>query len=230
MKTIKLIQGKDNSDIKVTYKDQEAINVTVTKIALWNTSSLRLENNEIAPLHPITVSINDEYQILDILILKQSNENSQFTPNVINATSYVIDFEYMNSNEGCVIQVVHTAPNENYISLQCELKNGTQIIKKPVIKDDEEIVTPSKAKNQLKQIMYGCYILGISLFLYGLLSNCTEFPAFFLKFTHINVQVIETIIFFSYCALTILFGVLLNITLIPKSLEIEFDRRYITMK
>jgi|GEM_PF-3212829 len=148
MSTNNLIKGKDDSDIKVTFKGIDAPNVTVTKIAIWNNGNQRLNKIEITKKYPVTISVDSEYKILDILILKQSNENSEFfVPKQVNEnsehdssdispSSYVIDFEYINPKQGCVIQIVHTAPNENSISLHCELKNGKKIIKE--LKNEED--------------------------------------------------------------------------------------------
>ena len=136
MRTNNLIKGKENSDIKVTFKGIDAPNVTVTKILIWNNGNQRLNKEEITRNNPITISIDEKYKILDILVIKVSNKNSEFDFQSISTSSYVLHFEYMNPMQGCVIQVVHTAPNEDSISLHCELKNGKKILK-PVIKKIE---------------------------------------------------------------------------------------------
>ena len=107
----------DNDDITITYQGQEYHNLSSTRFVFWNNGRKAIKENDIATMNPIRVTIDEHYQILDAYIDKQTDIDNNF---IIEKTddkkSIIINFEFLEHNDGASIRIIHTAPsNEDFI-------------------------------------------------------------------------------------------------------------------
>jgi len=226
--THNLITGYSNNDIRVTFKGSPAVNVTVTKIALWNNGNTRLSKSEITDIQPITISIQ-EYDILSVNIIKQSNNDCGFIFRMVSSSNYVIDFNYMNFKEVCVVQVVHIEPNEDYISLHCMLKNRKKISKKYVTKKDGTFDKRHQYRSgfPLKSALVAYFYFVLMIFFYAIKNFIGELQII-LSLPIANWPVWVSIVLLIISIVAFAYGVVFaKRILIPKSLEKEFTKQNI---
>ena len=94
-------------DLKVIYKESIIKNLTVTKIALWNSGNETINENDLVKLDPLRISPSEGTEIYNIEIV-DIVENSNCFNLIQNNNDWNILFDYLDTNEGCVINVYHS--------------------------------------------------------------------------------------------------------------------------
>lgn len=106
----------------------EAIkSLTVTKILFWNGGRTKIDKTDIDD-NPITIAVLNNHQILEAKLLHSSSDKTKFEleqtivpQNENNKTesqkTYTINFAFLVSGDGGVIQVVHTGLSSKDITL-----------------------------------------------------------------------------------------------------------------
>ena len=132
--TNNLIGNIDIGNIKLSYNNQEVNVITVTKVIFKNIGNRTIRKNDIASNNPIRFYIKPDYEILDIKVVDSSSEDncSKINKTLFNEKdkkikSYTLDFEYFEKKEGCIIQIVHTAPNNDSIFTRGKVIDGNKI-------------------------------------------------------------------------------------------------------
>ena len=104
-----------------------------TKIILWNSGNDPLKREDIASL---TISASGTGRISSAVIEKQNEKSNMFSVKTRDGKA-IVDFKYMNKNQGAVVKVYHTG-SANKISFDCKIIGGGVKAKKldPNIDDD----------------------------------------------------------------------------------------------
>lgn len=111
-------------DLIVLYRDEAINNLTATRYAIWNSGTEVLNNSDIVASVPLQI-LNDDStgNILDAIIIEQSEETNMFK--VIEKTPQCIkiNFDYANKMDGIVVQVLHTGAASS-LKVDCKIKGG----------------------------------------------------------------------------------------------------------
>ena len=92
----------------VNYKEEKVENFTVSKILFYNRGRETINKQDITTISPLRVS-SGNYHILDASILQVNKTSNNFKINLDREKENVyLDFDYLDKNQGAVIQVVHT--------------------------------------------------------------------------------------------------------------------------
>ena len=113
---------KDLSDkfelLEILYKGQKIKNLTITKIIFWNNGKETIKKEDIVPSDPLVLEVDKGFQILDVKIFP-NNSSSKFTYSISDDLSTAkLDFDYIDKNEGAVIQISHSGYSSENIQLK----------------------------------------------------------------------------------------------------------------
>ena len=183
--TNNLIINPDIDDIQLLYKSKVVENVTVSKIILSNMGNrVILHNKDIPSRNPIRFSIDKNYEILNISVIDYSSDdnNARIDPIPYKEKNcellyYKLEFEYFEKREGCIIQIIHTAPNSNYIHVKGKVIEGNDL-------------SANNYNPYPRKILLACAWIGIPFILFSSFSKYhIQHPTFVAVFILIYIMV-----------------------------------------
>ena len=113
------------SGLGVTYKGIKVQNLTVTRILFWNDGSDTIDNNDLVIANPLRIVGKEDCTILSVNVLESNNPSSKFSARLNKKENCVtIDFDYLDRNQGAVVQVFHSGKNSTGISIVGDIKGA----------------------------------------------------------------------------------------------------------
>jgi len=121
VRSINLIQNFSSrlSSLKISYKDEQVENLTVSNVALWNGGKETIRKNDITNVKPLKISLREPYKILDAKIICSNNPANEISVGKVgtDGRTLLINFEYLDANEGCVLQIIHDGDSSYDLSV-----------------------------------------------------------------------------------------------------------------
>ena len=97
--------------LKIEYDGQKIDNLTISKVAVWNSGKEAVRKSDIPVMSPICVKSNDGI-ILNSSIIAQSNISNMFSCNISdNKDCVIIDFDFIDYDNAAIIEFLHTSSN-----------------------------------------------------------------------------------------------------------------------
>lgn len=165
--------------LKVSFKKKYVKNVTVSKIAFWNSGTEVINKIDFADKDPLRIETDKDYEILDVKIIYMTKEANDFEippsyvkskisslpieTTVISNKEQRITFDYLGRNEGGIIQIVHNGVDSQVLKILGTIKGA-----KPPKKLD--LVSYSKMKEPFSKRLIS-NLSGIPLFIIFLINN-----------------------------------------------------------
>ena len=104
--------------LEMLYAGERIENLTATKIAFWNAGNDTIKREDIPDKAPLTINVKKGYKILNAIILHFIEKSNEFSIHISDDKSHItIDFEYLDKNEGVIIQLLHTGRSEQVLKL-----------------------------------------------------------------------------------------------------------------
>lgn len=104
--------------LEMKYAGKEINNLTITKLIFWNNGKDTIRRLDVASTDPLILKIKDEQYFLDAKIIYQKKPANRFLVSLAsNKKQITMDFEYIDKNEGAIIQLLHTGRSSKDISL-----------------------------------------------------------------------------------------------------------------
>lgn len=124
LRTHNLIRDFSNQlkALEINYAGQTISNLTVTRIFFWNNGMDTIDKVDIAEASPILIKMKNDYKILSAKVLYTKNATNRFSILQHPDESILINFDYLDKNEGGVIQILHTGQSSNDIELLGAIK------------------------------------------------------------------------------------------------------------
>ena len=114
--------------LEMRYSGKLIKNLTVSKIAFWNAGGETIDNDDIVKADPIVIRIKNGFEILDSKIIEMNNETNNFRLEEFEDKSHInIKFDYIDKNNGIVIQLIHTGYSNRDIEFQGRIKEAGKI-------------------------------------------------------------------------------------------------------
>ncbi|MBP6236718.1 MAG: hypothetical protein KA536_11265 [Saprospiraceae bacterium] len=136
--------------LDVIYNDKPIINFTFTSISIWNSGTEVINKSDFASTDNLRIISKKGVEILECKLIYSHNAANCFNllsePNKIS-----IDFEFMATNEGIVIQLYHTGGNQEDIKIEGLIKGGSHI--------SENIPTTEHYREKSWEFMFGWILL-----------------------------------------------------------------------
>lgn len=107
-------------NIEIKYNDKIVKNLSLTKIAFWNSGKESIKPNDIASTNPLHIKGIGETIIYDYQITYQKSDNN-FNIGTVEDNSIKISFEFLDFNDGVVLSIYHSGKNSNDIALTGKL-------------------------------------------------------------------------------------------------------------
>lgn len=158
---------KDLKGISIRYNDVEVTDLSSTRFVFWNKGKDAIKRGDIASKNPIKISIDPEYVILDAFIEKKTDEDNSFTLKLSpDGKSILIDFEFMERNDGISLKLTHTAPDSKKFSVTGKVISGSKIVYMPSPSYSDYF--PLQGANKVNSSIVH-YLFKVLMFLCGLL-------------------------------------------------------------
>lgn len=127
LKTDNLI--KDNvaqlSGLVITCNGQNVKSLSASNIVIWNNGSETIDSRDIVKSNPLRIHAGKEVLILDAKITKASNSSCQLVVNVsADGQHALIAFEYLDREQGGIIQIVHTGLTSSDLLVVGDIKGA----------------------------------------------------------------------------------------------------------
>lgn len=130
---------------QMSYCEHAIDDLTVTRFTMWNSGNRLLTSKDIVDTKPLSImSNNDGPDILDVSIIKQSEESNEFVVDKKNHHSAELKFDYMDKRDGIILQILHTGL-ANDLVIDGKIKGGKKL--KNVEKNHIIIKNKKLAKN-----------------------------------------------------------------------------------
>lgn len=113
--------------ISIKHGDKNIGNLSITRIAFWNSGKETIDKNDIARKSPIKFVIDEKHEILDAEILYCKNPSNDFKINA-NKKEVIIKFDYFDNEEGIILQIYHTGNSNKNFSVSGSIKSVNEII------------------------------------------------------------------------------------------------------
>jgi hypothetical protein len=123
------------SDIKVSYKDEIINNLTITKIAFLNRGRETIDKTDIAEKDPLRITVKENLKILDAKIIYTSAKNDENVfciSNIEDNNSIKILFDFLDKDQGGIIQIAHTGTSSKDIAVTGKIKGVEKLIHRDV--------------------------------------------------------------------------------------------------
>lgn len=120
--------GKDIiPGFQISYCNQTISNLTITRFAIWNSGNRLLNLTDIVETMPLSITSKENgAEILDASIIKYSEKSNKFSVNKKNSHCVEISFDYMDTQEGIILQILHTG-SANDIYFTGKIKGGKKL-------------------------------------------------------------------------------------------------------
>jgi hypothetical protein len=105
-------------------------NLTVSNIAIWNDGRSIIERGDVPQKNPLMVKLlSHDEEIITVKILHQTNIGNDVSVELKDNNCAIIDFEYIDRNDGFILQVIHTGNSISTNNIFGEVKSLGQINK-----------------------------------------------------------------------------------------------------
>lgn len=132
--TYPLIEGMVGAlpEIRVLYGDKSVERVTVSRFYFWNAGKETIRKTDITPAAPLSIRLAVEGEILDAQIIHQTEPACmcRLGEKVISPESPTllpISFDYLDHNDGLIIQIVHNGPSNIKTSMSGKIIGAKKI-------------------------------------------------------------------------------------------------------
>jgi hypothetical protein len=115
--------------LDIRYANQKVENLTISKIIFWNAGSETIGRDDIAHGDPLEIVAIAPARLLDVKALKANSEPSRFAASLADESHSVafLDFDFLDKNNGALIQVVHTGTSSKDVSLRGTIKGASKL-------------------------------------------------------------------------------------------------------
>ena len=114
--------------LDIKYDGNPIADFAVSRILLWNSGNRTIMFDDMVPTKELSIEMKEGESILDYEILFSSEKTNKFSIEKINDNRIIVKFDYIDKNDGVVVQILHTGTQEDII-ISCKIKGGMSIRK-----------------------------------------------------------------------------------------------------
>ncbi len=120
--------------LKLSYRGRKVANVTVCRVIFWNNGRKTIDRDDIPPLDPLRIEADPDVEILHVSILAANSPANAFKVLPVNDHhTALLDFDYLDKENGAVIQLIHDGVDSSKVSIAGTVK-GARITRRPIAK------------------------------------------------------------------------------------------------
>lgn len=131
VRTFNLVRDKINKidSVNILYQGEKIDNLSISKIAIWNGGKETISQSDIAKNDRFRIEIVDTASILDFKLLFEKNNANGFKLTKIDNNCINVEFDYIDFNEGVIIQLYHTATESSDLIIKGSFKGTKEILR-----------------------------------------------------------------------------------------------------
>ena len=147
--------GRSNLNaVKLLYKGHEISDLAITKFAIWNSGNEVINWSDVVEKRPLEIKSKEEHtDILDVNIITESEDTNSFEIAAHEMHCMGIKFDYIEPNDGVVVQVLHTGSTD-HVNVDGKIKGGKEI----------KFVNKKKTKRFSKKLTVTLMVIEVILF------------------------------------------------------------------
>lgn len=105
-------------EVLYRYKGQDVPQLSRSNVAYWNAGGVAIRATDEIPKAPLTLTVQHGYQLLDIILLQNTDEDNNFTVHHHSDDTFAtITFDYLAARHGVVMLVIHTGLTDDDIDM-----------------------------------------------------------------------------------------------------------------
>jgi len=108
--------------LEMSYRGKKIETATVTRVLFWNAGRETIHGTDMAEADPLTIRTKKGCEILDARVTQMKKPANQFTVVLGQDSEVRIGFDYIDRNEGAVIQLIHTGRSSDDIQVLGTIK------------------------------------------------------------------------------------------------------------
>lgn len=113
LKALRLIAKDERAlpeEVEILFKGMSVPRLTKTHVIFWNSGKAMLDGKEIVVDDPLRLEFSKEAQVLRARIAKATNKTNKFEVKINDKSpnEVVCNFDYLNAEDGAVIELLHT--------------------------------------------------------------------------------------------------------------------------
>lgn len=112
--------------LSIVYDGKQIDDLCVSNFTIWNSGNKTLNASDMVTSKELTITAIEDSKILDVEILKCSEETNKFSTQLLDEHTVKILFDYVDKMEGVVIQIIHTGTNDS-LKIECKIKGGRPV-------------------------------------------------------------------------------------------------------
>lgn len=125
------IAGKvllDIPDFQITYKGHPIERLAITKLVFWNAGSETITSSDVPAAAPFQIALSEDAEFLSYsLEFVKRNSNAISMTLDDSKKNLLVEFDYLDKDDGFVVELLHTGLNDNAIKMQAIFK-GAQVL------------------------------------------------------------------------------------------------------
>lgn len=161
-------------NIKIFYEDKEINDIVVSKFTIWNSGNTVINQSDMVETKELIITADDTTTILEAKVLYANEETNRFSVEVLDKNHVLIKFNYIDKNEGCVVQIVY-AGSHSCPKIDCKIKEG-QPIKNHINDTAVKVLRRMFKKDSQSKIMF--ILMGILIFSFVVLASIATVAIF----------------------------------------------------
>lgn len=115
-------------NLTVAYKDEKVENFTVSKILFFNRGRETITKEDVDTISPLKIS-SETCNILDASILQVNKVSNNFKIDLDRENNHIfITFDYLDKNQGVVIQIVHNGLSSDDLLIEGDIKGVQKLV------------------------------------------------------------------------------------------------------
>ena len=120
-------QGKKSiQNLSLSFAGQTIHNLTITNFAIWNSSNKIIHGTDIVPTQKLRIIADGAVDSLEAQIVAESDNSNCFEICDSSNKQICLDFDYADSRDGIVLQVLHTGSVDS-LKVDYKIKGGKPI-------------------------------------------------------------------------------------------------------
>lgn len=120
-------RGRNSIDnLTLSFAGKEIQNLTITKFAIWNSGNKVINADDLVSTQKLQIVAIDSTEILEAQIVAETDTSNRFEIDSQSDNRVCLDFEYADSHDGIVLQVLHTG-NRDGLKVEGKIKGGESI-------------------------------------------------------------------------------------------------------
>jgi len=149
--------------LELSYRGKKIETATVTRVLFWNAGRETIHRADIAEADPLIITTKEGCEILDARVTQMKKPANLFNAVLGEGSKVRIGFDYIDKNEGAVIQLIHTGRSSDDIQVLGTIKGAGRPVYRPAPAPTS--LFPSDSLSRLLRPRMRC--VGIAMILAG---------------------------------------------------------------